>query len=96
MSRPRQVPDDRTLTRIFKRHPGWVAQDFITHYGWPASRALVREHRRRIMSGNPIAGAASISRVEFRRRVEWEARTRHAAVTGVDYPSVTRIHSEIA
>ena len=81
MARSRRVPDDQTLQRIFRKHPGWVAQDFLNVYGWPASRALVRAHRRRLLAVNPIRGAASMSRDQFRATLDEQAQLRHWATT---------------
>jgi hypothetical protein len=84
MSRPRLVPDDRTLSRLFARYPEESAQWFIDRFGWSVSQGAVFAHRRRLLSVNPILGAASISHAEFRRCCDEAARERHWAVTGVD------------
>jgi hypothetical protein len=65
MSRPRIVPPDDELKRIFSLHEGRSARWIRDHYGWPVGLSIVKTYRRRLMKPNPIEGAASMPDWEF-------------------------------
>ena len=78
MSRKRQVPDDDQLRRVFTRHSDQSAAWIVSRYKWDVSISAVQVHRRRLMTTNPIAGVASMTRAEFRVALDAELDRRLA------------------
>ncbi len=80
LSRKRQCPPDDELIVILDEHRDLSDRELLTRYGWAMSKAVLAGHRRRLAlrSSNPIRGVASMSRDEFRRRMD------RTAVTSLD------------
>jgi len=68
--RPRRVPSDVELARIFKLHKGETTRRILDRYGWDVSLNLLQAYRRKLRRRSAIAGVASMSQADFRQALD--------------------------
>ena len=83
--RPRVLPDDAELQRVFAKYPGRSAAQLLEKFQWDVTPSTLLAHRRRLghIAPKERGRMDELSDVEFWGRVRWNQLVRF----GVDNPT---------